>query len=131
MTTINPEWTENLTLPAFDDTSPLDGVTSKTALDLDSTGPYDLVQIQIKITWHASATDYADLFLYGSPDSGTTDDTEPLAGSRRIDADPGETTYLSIIVRDIPFINIWIQNESNQEIAELSGKYAGRKWSSI
>jgi hypothetical protein len=129
MTTINPAWTENQSLTAFDDTSPADTVVAKTTLDLDSAGPYDLALVQLKITWHASATDYADVSVYSSPDSGTTDDTIAL-WSQRIEADAGNTTYVSFLLRDVPFANIWVDNQSNQEIAEVSGKYAGRKWSS-
>lgn len=129
MATINPTWTENQPLTAFDDTSPADTVIAKTTLDLDNAGPYDCAIVQLKITWHASATDYADIFIYGSPDSGTTDDTEPL-WQQRVAADAGNTTYISLIIKDIPFANIWVENQSNQEISEVSGKYAGRKWSS-
>lgn len=129
MATVTPAWTENQSLTAFDDTSPADGVTAKTTLDLDAAGPYDMVIVQLKITWHASATDYADIILYASPDSGTTDDTKAL-WSQRIYPNAGATDYISIIIKDIPFANIWVKNQTNQEIAEVSGKYAGRKWSS-
>lgn len=128
MATINPTWTENQTLTAFDDTSPADTVVAKTTLDLDA-GSFDCVIVQLKITWHASATDYADLSVYASPDSGTTDDTIAI-WSQRIAASAGATTYISFVLQDIPFANIWLDNESNQEIAEVSGKYAGRKWTS-
>ena len=130
MATINPTWTENQALTAFDDTSPADGVISKTTLDLDGAGPYDCVILQLKITWHASATDYADISIYASPDSGTTDDTIAI-WSQRVSAVAGTTSYISIILKDIPFANIWFDNESNQEVAEISGIYAGRKWSSV
>ena len=129
MATINPVWTENQSLAAFDDTSPADTVTAKVALDIDNVGPYDLVVVQLKITWHGSATDYADIAVYASPDSGTTDDTIAI-WSQRVDANAGNTDYITIILRDIPFANIWFENQSNQEVAEISGKYAGRKWSS-
>lgn len=129
MATINPSWTENQSLTAFDDTSPADGVTAATTLDIDNAGPYDCVAVQLKITWHASATDYADIFVYASPDSGTTDDTTAI-WSQRVNADAGNTTYISFVIKDLPFINIWVENQSNQEISEVSGKYAGRKWSS-
>ncbi len=113
-------------MSAFDDTSPAT-VLSLTSLDLDNAGPYDLVLLQLKITWHASATDYADLAVYASPDSGATNDTVPI-WQQRVDANAGNTTYISFLIRDIPFANIWVENQSNQEITEVSGKYAGRKW---
>lgn len=126
MGSITPNWTENQTLTAFDDTSPADTVIAKTALDLANLGA-DCVVVQLKITWHASATDYADISVYGSPDSGTTDDTIAL-WSQRVSAVAGATTYITIVLQDIPFANIWVDNESNQEIAEVSGKYAYRQW---
>jgi hypothetical protein len=129
MATINPSWTENQSLTGFDDTSPADTVTAKTTLDIDNAGPYDCVVVQLKITWHASATDYANISVYASPDSGTTSDTIAI-WSQQVDADAGETTYISFVLQDIPFVNIWVENQSNQEIAEVSGNYSGRKWSS-
>ncbi len=129
MATINPLWAEDEALTAFDDTSPADTVTSKTTLDLDDAGPYDKVIVQLKITWDAGASDYADISVYASPDSGTTDDTIAI-WAQRVDADAGETTYISFVIEGIPFANIWVENQSNAEIAEVSGKYAGRKWTS-
>ena len=126
MGSITPLWTENQSLAAFDDTSPADTVIAKTALDLANLS-FDCVIIQLKITWHASATDYANVIIYGSPDSGTTDDTIALF-SQRVSAVAGATTYISNVLQDIPFANIWVENQSNQEIAEVSGKYAGRQW---
>lgn len=128
MATITAAWTENQALTAFDDTSPADTVIAKTALDIATAG-YDCVAIQLKITWHASATDYVDILVYASPDSGTTDDTIPV-WSQRVAAVAGATTYITIVLQDLPFANIWVDNESNQELAEVSGIYAGRKWAS-
>jgi len=129
MATINPSWTEDQALAAFSDTSPADTVTSTVDLDIDNVGPYDCVHIQLKITWDAGASDYADIFVYSSPDSGTLDDTIAI-WSQRVDADAGETTYISFIIKDLPFIKIAFENQSNAEVGEISGQYAGRKWSS-
>ena len=121
-----PVWTENQTLTAFDDNSPANNVTAKTTLDIAALG-FDLVKLQLKITWDVSATGYALLNIYSSSDSGTTKDTIPI-WSQRITPVAGTTTYITLNIQDEAFVDIWLENKTGQEMAEVSGKYAGRKW---
>ena len=128
MATITATWTENVAVTAFDDVTPADTVTSVTSIDVAAAG-YDCIVVQLKIIWHASATDYANVFVYASPDSGTTDDTIAV-WSQRLTANAGATEYISFVLQDLPFVNIAFENQSNQEHAGISGIYAGRKWTS-
>jgi len=125
--TITATWTEDQSV-TMSDASPADGVTSTGDIDLDTNG-YDAVLVQIRITWHASATDYADINFYMSADSGSNDDTVAYY-NRRVDADAGNTTRLSQLVRDVPYAQVAVTNQSNQEIASLVVDYAGRTWQS-
>lgn len=126
MATGTAVWTENQTDVDFADTTPADNVQTKADFDLAASG-YDMIQVQIKIDWHASAIDYADINLYTSPNSGGQDDTTPI-WSQRITALANDPEYITVIIRDIAYAIIEFDNQSNQEIAELDIIYAGRKW---
>ena len=119
-------WTENQTDVDFADTSPADNVQTKADIDLADNG-YDLVQAQIVITWHASATDYADINLYSSPNSGSNDDSIAYF-SQRVDADAGNTTRITVWLENVAYVAIEVDNQSNQEISTLDLVYAGRSW---
>lgn len=125
MTTITATWTENQDV-AFSDESPADNVQSTANIDLATNG-YDAILVQIDIDWHASATDYADINVYGSPDSGTTIDTTPLY-SRRVEALENDPELISFLIEGVPYVRIEVDNQSNQEITDLQLLYAGRKW---
>ena len=127
MATISASWTENQSL-TFSDASPADNVQSTVDIDLATAG-YDAVQVQIQIDWHASATDYADINIYSSPDSGTTDDTTVIY-NRRVDALTNDPENISFVIRDLAYITVEVDNQSNQEITGLTGDYAGRQWTS-
>lgn len=128
MATITAAWTENQTDVDFADTTPADNVQTKADFDLASNG-YDMLVVQLELDWHASATDYADINLYSSPDSGTTDDNVPL-WTQRVDADAGNTTYITIVIQDLAYAIIEFDNQTNQEMTVIDINYAGRKWSS-
>lgn len=119
-------WTENQTDVDFADTTPADNVQTKADFDLDVNG-YDRIEVQIKIDWHASATDYADIKLYGAANSGAIDDTTPI-WSQRVEALANDPEYIKVIIDGIPYAVLEFDNQSNQEIAELDIIYAGRKW---
>jgi len=128
MATLTAVWTENQTGVDFDDTSPADGVSATAGIDLAASG-FDKVVAQIKIDWHASATDYADIHVYADVNSGSLPDVTPLF-SIRVTALAHDPEYISIILEDIPYADIVVENQSNQEIAELDLVYCGRTWSS-
>jgi len=126
MATGSATWTENQTGVDFADTTPADTVKTKADFDLAASG-YDMIVVQIKIDWHADATDYADINLYSASNSGATDDTTPL-WSQRIVALANDPEYITIVIKDLAYAVLEFDNQSNQEIAELDIIYAGRKW---
>lgn len=127
MTEFKAAWVENITSVDFDDTTPADTVVAVASIDLDTDG-YDCIVAQIKIDWNASATDYADISVHADVNSGSLPDTTPLF-SQRVTALDNDPEYISIVIRDVPFCDIKVDNQSNQEIAELDLVYAGRTWS--
>lgn len=126
MATGTATWTEDITTVDFDDTSPADTVKATADVDLDSDG-YDCIVAQVSWTWNASATDYVDINVYADVNSGSQVDNIALF-SQRVDADAGNSSKLSIVLKDVPFVTIEFDNESNQEITSLDLIYAGRKW---
>lgn len=125
MATGTAEWTENQQDVNFDDTTPADGVTSVANFDLDANG-YDRIVVQLQIDWNVAATDYADIFVYSSPDSGVSLDSVPI-WSQRLDVD-NDPENISIIIEGVPYVQIAFDNQSNQEVTDLDLIYAGRKW---
>lgn len=128
MADFKPTWTENITSVDFDDTTPADGVTATASIDLAAAG-YDKVKVMIKIDWHASATDYADISVKSDVNSGSLPATTPDF-SFRVTALDNDPEYIAFTVQDTPYVDIEVDNQSNQEIAELDIVYAGRYWSS-
>lgn len=126
MATGTAVWTENQTDVNFDDLTPADGVQTKADFDLAASG-YDMIVVQVSIDWNASATDFADLHLYSSPDSGGQDDTTPI-WSQRITALDNDPEYITVVIMNIPYAILELDNQSNQEITALDLIYASRKW---
>jgi len=112
----------------WSDSSPADNVQSYEDIDLAASG-YIAVHVQIEITWDAGSSDYADVNIYGSANSGTDIDTIAIS-SQRIEDDPGNTTKLSFLVENLPYIRVEVDNQSNAEISSLVGQFAGLKYSS-
>ena len=126
MATGTAVWTENQTDVNFADLTPADGVQTVADFDLAAAG-YDRIVVQVSIDWNAGATDYADLFLYNSANSGGQDDTTPI-WSQRITALDNDPEYITVIIDGIPYAILELDNQSNQEITALDLIYAGRKW---
>lgn len=126
MATGSVAWTENQTDVDFADTTPADNVQTKADFDLAASG-YDMIQVQIKIDWNAGATDYADINLYTSPNSGGQDDSTPI-WSQRIVALANDPEYITVIIANVAYAILEFDNQSNQEVADLDIIYAGRKW---
>ena len=126
MATGTAVWTENQTDVNFGDLSPADGVQTEADFDLATAG-YDRIVIQVSIDWNGSATDWADLNLYNSANSGGQNDTTPI-WSQRLTALANDPEYITVIIDGIPYAILELDNQSNQEIAALDLIYAGRKW---
>ncbi len=126
MSTGTASWTENITSVDFDDTSPADTVVAVASVDLDTDG-YDCIVAQISWTFHGSATDYIVIHVYADVNSGSAPDDIALF-SQRVDATAGAAKEISVVLKDLPFVDITFENQSNQEITSLDLIYAGRKW---
>jgi hypothetical protein len=127
MATITASWTENITTVDFSDTSPADTVSSTASIDLAADG-YDCIVAQVSWTFNASATDYIAIHVYADVNSGSNPDDIPLF-SQRVSAE-NAAKEISIVIKDVPFVDIVFENQSNQEVTSLDLIYAGRKWAS-
>jgi len=126
MSTVTATWAENQTGVDFSDTSPADTVSSTASIDLATSG-YDMIVAQIIWTFHASASDYVDIFVYGDVNSGSNP-SDIADYSQRITATAGATKELNIVIKDMPYVDIVFNNQSNQEVTSLDLIYAGRTW---
>jgi hypothetical protein len=121
MATTTATWTENQTLRSAATLS--SGGTSTHDLDIDNNG-YDLVTLQFDITHSSSSGITAELF--SSPDSGTTDDTESLAGGFSTD---GTDVTKTVVVMGHPYIQVKLTNDDGSNATgNIAILYAGRKW---
>lgn len=121
MATTTATWTENQTLRAAATIAA--GTTEGHDLDLDASG-YDTVVLQFNIA-HSSASGVAVNF-YSSPDSGTTDDDESLAGGFSTD---GTDVIKTVVVMAHPHIRVSITNDDGSNATgNIAVLYAGRTW---
>ena len=129
MATISSSWTENQSV-TFDDASPAKTVEGVGDIDLDTNG-YIAVAIQFSIAFGGSADGNATIKIRSSSDSGTTDDTE-LLHTQSIAFTVSTTKRITVVVRDVPFIQVGILNgNSAVEDITIAAKYAGLEYSSV
>lgn len=89
---------------------------------------YAWVQLQISITFNASATGNAILHLRKSANDGTTEDTENVATyARTIECSAGNTVTISHMVYDFDYLDVGIENEDASYTLTWTGIYAGVK----
>jgi len=120
MATTKPVWTENQTLRSA---ATLGGSTTEGHdLDIDANG-YDLVTLQFNIA-HSSSTQIT-VDILSSPDSGTTDDTESLAGGFRTD---GTDVIKTVVVMGHAHIRVELTEDSGNATGNIAILYAGRQW---
>ena len=120
MATIKPVWTEAVVIRA--DASLATSTTAAYDLDLDNLGA-DRYEVQIDIDIGSSTGCRVDIF--GSPDSGTTDDTTALM-SYTVAADDIRTLVLEGAFRVVSVTN---EDGSNAVTGvEING--AWRQWNS-
>jgi hypothetical protein len=121
MATTTATWTENQTLRSAATLAA--GTTSTHDLDIDASG-YDTVVLQFDIAHSSSSGVTVELF--SSPDSGTTDDTESLAGGFSTD---GTDVKKTVVVMGHPHIQVSITNDDGSNATgNIAVLYAGRKW---
>jgi len=121
MATTKAVWTEGQTLRAAATIAA--GATEGHDLDLDTNG-YDMVVLQFDIAHSSSSGVTVDLL--SSPDSGTTDDNESLAGGFATD---GTDAIKTVVVMAHPYIRVSITNDDGSNATgDIAVLYAGRQW---
>lgn len=119
----NPiSWTETGTL-TWSDASPAKDVTATATLDMDAAGAKRAL-VQIALAFAAGIDGNATIGYRGSPDSGTTIDSQAL-WSQEVAYSAGNTVTLSFVVNELPWVQIFVTNGTSTEAElTLTGKYA-------
>lgn len=120
MVTTSPSWTEGVSLRAAATLGA--GASATHDIDLDTLGA-DAVEAQISITKGSASSITVNIF--GSPDSGTTDDTTPML-TYTVTADDRRTLRLSGAYRQIQLVN----NDGSNATGNIAITYAWRQWTS-
>lgn len=131
MATISSSWTENQSL-TFTDASPAKNVVAVAELDI-ANGGYTGVLIQLTLAFAAGIDGNATIYITGSADSGTTDDsTETPLFSQEVTYSAGNSRKISFQVMNTPYVQVHIKNGTSTEAElTLTGIYAGLKYSSV
>jgi hypothetical protein len=102
--------------------------TGGTVLNAASGEWFQAVQIQVSVTFHASATGDCLVHLRKSADGGTTEDTEEEGTyAMTIPVSAGNTVTKSLMVYDFDYLDVGLENEDSTYTASWSAKYAGTK----
>lgn len=120
MAKITADWTEDVELRAAATLAA--GATATHDIDLDNLGA-DRVDVQIDIVLGSSSG--VTVEIYGSPDSGTTDDTEPLV-AYTVSANDRRTIQLTGAFRQISLT----EDGGSNATGNITIKYAWRQWDS-
>lgn len=131
MATISATWTENQAVN-FDDTSPAKGVVGYSDIDVAAAG-YVGIFLQLSIGFQASIDGNAIIYVLGSADSGTTDDSvETPLFSQEVAYSAGNTRLISFQIMNVPHIRVAIENDTTTEDdIDIVGIYAGLKYTSV
>lgn len=121
MATIKPVWTENVSVRSAA-TLAASG-TATHDIDLNTLGA-DRSDVQIDIVIGSSTGVTVEIF--GSPDSGTTDDTTPIV-TYLTDANDRRTITLTGPYRQIKLTN----NDGSNATGNITIVHAWRNWSSV
>ena len=124
MATIKPNWTENQAISGFDDAAVAAGGSTEGDIDLDNLG-FDLVAIQIKITFGGTPDDDALIEIFSSSDSGTTDDSLAIT-ALTVEEAVSTTKRLTVVVPNLPFIQVKVTNNDSTDTIDVSAIFAGR-----
>lgn len=127
MNTVSASWSEDIAVASWTTTIPGPGVEAKADIDI-AAGGYHAIDLQISVTFGSSPNGPALVSIYGSSDSGTTKDTEPLY-QFYIPHEASATKIKSIQIRNKAYVQIGILNQNSSESITISGKYAGMKYS--
>ena len=129
MSSITAAWTENQAVATLDGATITQGASATGDIDLAGLG-FIGVKVQIKITYGAAVDDNTTIEVFGSADSGTTDDTVPI-WSQSVTYNAGGVATVSFTILNEPYIAIKVTNTTGadgDEDIDLVSKYAGLKY---
>ena len=102
--------------------------TGGTVLNAGSGELFQWVDIQISVTFNASATGDAILHLRTSADDGTTESTEDVdTYAKTIACSAGNTVTVNHKVYDFDYLDVGIENEDSSYTLTWSAIYCGQK----
>ncbi len=121
-------WTENLTISGFNNAALAAAAATSGDIDLAAAGDggYEILNIQIKVVFGGSPDDDVTIRIYASPDSGTTDDSEPM-WTFNIPKATGGTVLKSIPVEGVAFVKVEATNDDSADAVNVAALYAGWK----
>ena len=89
---------------------------------------FNWVELQVSITFHASATAGAVLHIRTSVDDATTENTEDVGTAvKSIDVDAGNTVTVSYWVYNFDYLDVGMENEDASQTLTWTCKYVGQK----
>lgn len=102
--------------------------TGGTVLNAGSGEMFQWVDIQISVTFNASATGNAILHLRTSADGGTTESTGGVdTYAKTIECSAGNTVIVNHKVYDFDYLDVGIENKDSSYTLTWSATYCGQK----
>ena len=102
--------------------------TGGTVINAASTEWFSVVNIQVSVAFHASATGDCLVHTRKSVDNATTEDTENEGtSSMTIPVSAGNTITKTFSFYDFDYLDIGLENEDAAQTATWSAKYDGYK----
>ena len=102
--------------------------TGGTVLNAGSGEWFTAVNIQVAVTFNASATGDCLVHVRKSADGGTTEDTEDEGTyAMKVPVSAGNTVNKSFDVYDFDYLDVGLENEDATYTATWSAKWAGTK----
>ena len=102
--------------------------TGGTVLNAGSGEMFQWVDIQISVTFNASATGDAILHLRTSSDDGTTESTEDVdTYAKTIACSAGNTVIVNHKVYDFDYLDVGMENKDSSYTLTWSAIYCGQK----
>ena len=126
MATISASWTESVSLRAAAVLA--SAATDTNDIDLDNLTA-DAVALMTEVVFGASADGNVLVEVFGSVDSGTQDDTEPITAFTIEEAN-NTTKRKTIVIKDVPYIAVKITNNDSADNVTIEQLYAWRNWNS-
>ena len=117
---LGADWTEDINLV----NAQTIGTSASRTDDIDlAANDYFIVVIQLRLTFHGSATAGAVVEIFGSVDSGTTDDTIAV-WAQDVAVNSGNTDNLSVRIEGYPYLAVKVTNEDGSQTLDLTTDYA-------